>query len=141
MNPKNARIARIYTTQKGGRVADTTPNAPDVAGEMPGTSFDLVVEIEAGPETMTKAPYTLAVSAIDDSTGGGASTLEPDIPPQSFSTPPFRCVGPDFVLVQNFNIPVPATGVRGHLFHYTAVLHNANFQIVSMQSSERFLLV
>ncbi|MFI0417220.1 hypothetical protein [Spongiactinospora sp. 9N601] len=141
MNPRNARISQIHTTQKGGRIPDTTPNAPEVAGEMPASSFDLVVEIEAGMQTMTGGPYTLTVSAIDDSTGGGAPMLDPQIPPQRFGTPPFQRAGDGFALVQTFNIPVPATGVRGHLFHYTAVLHNEDFQIVSMQTTDRFLLI
>ncbi|MEO3855283.1 hypothetical protein [Acrocarpospora sp. B8E8] len=141
MNSQDARIARIYTTQKGNKVADQTPNAPDVAGNLAATSFDLVVEIEAGNNTMTGAPYTLTVTAVDDSIAGGVAALNPVIPAQSFSSPPFQNVGLDFVLVQTFNIPVPNGGVQGHLFHYVAVLHNATFQIVSTQTSEPFLLV
>ncbi|MEV1168523.1 hypothetical protein [Nonomuraea sp. NPDC049784] len=140
MNSQDARIARIYTTQSGNKVGDPTPNAPDVAGKPPATAYDLVIEIEAGNSVIDTAPFTLLVTALDETTGAAVAALDPAIPAQKFSSPPFTNVGLDFVLVQTFSIAVPA-GVQNHLFHYNAVMYNSNFQIVSIATSDRFLLV
>ncbi|MFG6196523.1 hypothetical protein [Nonomuraea sp. JJY05] len=141
MNSQDARIARIYTTQTGNKVSDPTPNAPDVAGKPPATAYDLVVEIEAGNNVIDNAPYTLLITSLDDTTGTAVTALDPAVPAQKFSSPPFTNVGLDFVLVHAFSIPVPAAGVQNHLFHYNAVMYNGNFQIVSVLTSEQFLLV
>lgn len=89
MNSQDARIARIYTTQTGNKVADPTPNAPDVAGKPAATAYDLVVEIEAGNNVIDNAPYTLLITVLDDTTGTAVTALDPAVPAQKFASPPF----------------------------------------------------
>lgn len=63
MGPNEIDLVRVYTAPTGQTVADVTPLSPG------GTSFDVVVEAEAGSARVDGVPYTLSIFAYDLSSG------------------------------------------------------------------------
>jgi hypothetical protein len=147
MNANDARLSRLFTAETGSKVPDDTPNASLGA---PQTTFDLVLEGEAGNNVGgTGAPYTLTIACFDWSTGNLAdAAMNPAIPAQTFDGNAgavlWKRSGTNFVTQQVFRIPtagnLPAT-VKGHLFIYTVSLVTQDFNIVSTAQSNLFLIV
>jgi hypothetical protein len=92
------------------------------------------------------APYSLTITAIDETAGQPVAGLKPAVPAQTFDGAPggpgnlWKSSGREYVTVQTFHIVVVA-GVKGHVLHYIAALHNANNNVVSFIQSDRFMLV
>jgi hypothetical protein len=148
MNANDARLVRLFTAETGSKVPDDTPNASLGA---PQTTFDLVLEGEAGNNIGgTGAPYTLTITCFDWSTGNLAdASMNPTIPAQTFdgsATTPvlWKRSGTNFLTQQVFRIPaagaLPGT-VKGHLFTYTVSLVTQDFNIVSTLQSNLFVVV
>ena len=147
MNANDARLSRLFTAETGSKVPDDTPNASLGA---PQTTFDLVLEGEAGNNVGgTGAPYTLTITCFDWSTGNLADpAMNPTIPAQTFdgngAAVLWKKSGTNFLTQQVFRIPaagaLPA-GVKGHLFTYTVSLVTQDFNIVSTAQSNLFLIV
>jgi len=148
MHASDARIARLYTTETGGNVQDSTPNAPATGLQPPATTFDLVLEGEAGVNLgASGVNYTLSIVAYDVTTGDNAPALDPTsptLPNQEFNAgkpnPLWKASGTDFITEQRFAINVPAA-VKKHTISYTASLVSDDGQIVSFLQSEPFILL
>jgi len=148
MNANDARLVRLFTAETGSNVPDDTPNA---SLSTPQTTFDLVLEGEAGNNIGgTGAPYTLTITCFDWSTGNLADpAMSPTVPAQTFdgngAATLWKKSGTNFLTQQVFRIPAGAgalpAGVKGHLFIYTVALVTQDFNIVSTTQSNLFLVV
>ena len=147
MNSNAARIARIYTAQRGALSEDNSPNGG------PGgraNDFDLIVQLEAGAVLGDSgASYTLNFTAINDNTAAPEAGLVPAGNPfnEQFKDPEWKPSGTDFVRtgtgepvgILRFIIPVGAS--RGR-FHYNLDFTTPpNFEVVEIGESNAFILV
>ena len=148
MHASDARIARLYTTETGGNVQDNTPNAPPNGALPAATTFDLVLEGEAGVNLGANGVnYTLSIVAYDVTAGNNAPALNPTsatLPNQEFNAGKpnsvWKASGTDFISEQRFPINVTAA-VKGHTISYTASLVSDDGQIVSFLQSDPFILL
>jgi hypothetical protein len=153
MNANDARLVRLFTTETAVPPAPASlveDNSPNTSLGAALATFDLVIEGEAGANIGgTGAPYTLAITCFDWTTGNLANAaLAPTIPPQTFDGNAAKVLwkksGSNFLTQQRFLIPnagnLPA-GLGNHIFVYTAVLVTQDFNIVSVVQSNLFLLV
>lgn len=89
------------------------------------------------------APYSLVITAIDETTMQPVSAMSLTLPLQAFDSADGWKACPNhsaFVNTKRFTIDVPES-VKGHLFHYAATLISANCQLASFISSSQFLLL
>lgn len=145
MNANDARLVRLYATETGGEVEDNTPTAPGSGTAPPATSFDLLLEAEAGQNVGSSGiEYSLDIVAYDVTAGDNEPALNPTIPAQKFNAGDTGSVwkqsGTNFVSRQRFPITVP-NAQQGHTIRYTATLVSKNRQIVSFIESAPFVLV
>ena len=141
----DARIVKLYTSQTSEIVEDNRPNA----GPPRGTSFDLIVQLEAGNVIgQGGGDYTLNFTAINENTGAPEPPLVPVGNPFSerFLAPDWQARGAEFVRtgtgqpigILRFTIPVGNLTGR---FHYNLEFVSANFQVTNLGESNSFILV
>ncbi|MBO3752954.1 hypothetical protein J5X84_43495 [Streptosporangiaceae bacterium NEAU-GS5] len=118
MGPNEIDLIRIYTTEPGGQVADLTPLRNG------GTTFDVVVEAEAGPARVDGAPYEVAIIARDALTGANLASYGTFA--QSDKGTLSAPVWGKGYYEHRFNVDVSdINAVNGHVMDYVAVLHAA----------------
>src|SRR5215469_6480060 len=92
----DARIVNLYTARTGGLAEDNSPNA----GPSRATSFDLIVQLEAGKAIgQNGGGYTLNFTAINENTGAPEPALIPAGSPfvEHFVAPDWQANAADFV--------------------------------------------
>ncbi len=140
MDADDARLVRIYSAETGSFLENNTPNA---ATPTAATSFDVVIEGQAGSAKGTSGQgYTLRFDAFDLTAVTLIGSISQIVTGQNFSTG-FGWTalpGGDFSNVWQRNFPVTAT-MKSHIFQYTASLVTANNDVVSFVQSEPFLIV
>jgi hypothetical protein len=144
----DSELTRLITVHTGSTVEDPAPNTPPPGSPNAQPTFDLHLEAVAGNVVGSSGePYTLTITAVDVTAGGGIAGLKPTgggvntTNGQSFSGPLWSASGPaEFVTNQTFTINVPG-GVSGHVFIYTASLVSKNFDQASFIQSSPFVLV
>jgi hypothetical protein len=145
INANDARIANLYTTQAGGLVENNSPNA----GPPRATSFDLIVQLEAGRAIgQGGGGYTLNFTAINENTGAPEPALVPAGNPllEQFLAPDWQASGTDFARtgtgqpagILRFNIPVGNLTGR---FHYNLDFVSSDFQVTDLWESNSFILI
>ena len=126
----------------GSEVQDTSPNE---AGGVAVATFDLWLRAEAGEVIGgSGATYKLSITAFDVDAGVTAdlSPFAANPNPEGFNAANnWVKTGDDFFKRQKYDINIPATVQRGHVFRYMASLIADNFQIVSTLQSDLFALV
>jgi hypothetical protein len=132
-NANNAKLVRIATRALGSHIATTTPLATGY------NSFEVVVEARAGSVLGASAqPYSLAISALDITTG-----TNPHSEANNFSQQRLERFSASYGWpnkAATFTVTLNALmAVQGHLFRYYATLTSPN-QIVSFVESPLFLL-
>lgn len=145
MNANNARIAKFYTSQTSGLAEDNSPNA----GPPRATSFDLIVQLEAGNVIgQSGGDYILNFTAINENTGAPVPALVPAGSPfvEKFLPPDWQARRVDFVRtgagqpagILRFNIPVGNLTGR---FRYNLEFVTSDFQVTDLWESNSFILV
>lgn len=143
MNNNDARIAKLTVAQSGGDIQEVAPNAPPTGTSPPATSFDLVLEMEAGGSVAGN--YTLTTTCFDHTDGVHVSAMDP-APPLN-GTDNFQSsnwVQNTTTNELNFDNTVPIAipgGKSGHVFSYTVALVSTNGQQVDATQSPLFTLV
>ena len=143
MNANDAQLTEVITAQHGSTIEDNAPNAP-APGQAPATSYDVVIEGNAGNVIGNSgAPYTLTVTAMDLTTMTAATALNVVNAVQNFVVPTWNKNGPDdYDTQQSFTIALPTPNpFSGHILQYVASLVSVNDQVVSILESEPFTLV
>jgi hypothetical protein len=144
MNANDAALTGLVTAQAGSSVQDVAPNAPG------NPTFNLVIEGVAGSAIGNSgAPYDLKISALDLTAGGLASAIIPPPPPfaafNAGSGWALCGTGPNYQFTATMNItippPVPGGPLAGHVLQFVVSLVTLNAQIVSIITSEPFVLV
>src|SRR5215470_19916901 len=124
LNSNEAKLTGLYVVQLGSWVQDDCPNAP-APGQLPASQFDLVLEATAGVSIGSSgAPYSLVITATDETTLQPVSAMSLTLPLQAFDSADGWKPCPNhsaFVNMKRFTIDVPES-VKGHLFHYAATL-------------------
>jgi len=146
MNSNDARLARLFTVETGAIVEDNNPNTRLTT---PATTFDLLLEGEAGSNIGGNgAQYTLSIVCFDWTTGNLANAaLQPTVPAQTFDAPGgplWTASGSNFITQQRFRIPAAGNlpgGLANHVFVYTAAMVTRDFNIVSIIQSNLFIIV
>ena len=145
MDANDARIANLYTAQTDGLEEDNSPNA----GPSRATSFDLIVQLEAGKAIgQGGGDYTLSFTAINENTGAPEPALVPAGNPllEQFLAPDWQASGTDFARtgtgqpagILRFNIPVGNLTGR---FHYNLDFVSSDFQVTDLWESNSFILI
>ena len=139
MNPNEARLTRIYTQEANGGVANVEDLTPIGGTSGNATSFEVVVEGEAGNVLGNSSqPYRLTLSAIDltdvRNPEGGGNTFTITVN-EAFDSgsgwPLYRKV---------FNVQLnDVSAVRNDLVKYFAVLNSQN-EVDSSVESDVFTL-
>jgi hypothetical protein len=141
MNFNDAEITGLFVSQTASpTVEDDAPNAPG------GGTYDVTLEMVAGNALDTQE-YTLVMSCSDiTATAAAPATVVPGAPLNGagkFGDASWIQTAPGgyFTYAQTATVgPEPAAG-KGHVYRYTAVLFNPNGQVVSIKSSDDFVLV
>lgn len=143
--PNDAELTELYTASTGCDVEDNEPNTPAPGGGAPAVNFELQLEALAGNVIGAGGgDYELTVTAIDDTLAAPNNAMSPGLLNQEFDAVNgwVACgAGGNFTKKQTFLINVPASGVRGHEFHYIATLVAVDNGVVSFIESNRFILV
>jgi hypothetical protein len=145
MNANDTRVVNLYTTQTGGLVENNSPNA----GPSSTTSFDLIVQLEAGKAIGQGGDgYTLNFTAINENTGTPEPALVPAGNPfiEQFLAPNWQTSGADFVRtgtgqpagILRFNIPVGNLTGR---FRYNLDFTSSDCQVTDLWESNSFILI
>ncbi len=144
MNANDARFSQLFVAANNSRVQDDSPNE---SGGQAGNDYDLLLKAEAGGVIGDSgAAYKLFITAYDVTAGTAEPGLNPFAAPNNEN---FNNVAPgnwqpsgdDFVKEEKYDIAIPGTVTRGHVFQYTATLIANNFEIVSIIQSDLFVLV
>ncbi|MFC4590477.1 hypothetical protein [Sphaerisporangium corydalis] len=122
MGPNEIDLVRVYTTE----VQAAAPAPPAIIDETPlrggGTTFDVVVEAEAGAARVDGAPYQVTIFARDWTTGGNPAALGTftQVDAGALNAPGWGKYRHAFtVTIANF------AAVDGHVMEYVAVLSAA----------------
>jgi hypothetical protein len=138
-NPNDAELTELYTAETGVDVENNEPNAGGVSG-----TYDLHLQAVAGDNIGDSgANYTLLIQCIDETLAAPAAdpAMSPGELLQVFDSSNWDPANENFVSEQTFNIPVSASGVRGHVFRYVATLVSDNENQVSFIESNKFVLI
>jgi hypothetical protein len=143
-NINDAEITDIYVSQtKSAGVQDDAPNAPIGGSTIPGTQFDVTLEMVAG-SALASAGYTLTVSCADLTTTASAPGLVPPFPPApapaTVSAPAWTAQGSYFTYSNNVTVDIPGGAGGGQVYEYTASLITANGEVASVMRSRPFVL-
>jgi hypothetical protein len=136
-NFNDAKITSLYVNEEGAvqDIEDEAPNAPA------GGKFRVTVEMVAGDGVL--GDYDLITTCADLTETAAAPALNPGVPLNTtsghFQAAPWVHDGLHWVFNQSVAIAPPKK--RGHVYRYTAALHNTNGQIVSLRQSEPFILL
>jgi hypothetical protein len=136
-NFNDAKITSLYVNEEGAvqDIEDEAPNAPA------GGKYRVTVEMVAGDGVL--GDYDLITTCADLTDTKAAPGLNPGAPLNTtsghFQTAPWVHDGLHWVFNQSVTIAPPK--IRGHVYRYTAALHNTNGQIVSLRQSEPFILL
>jgi len=141
-NINDAEITGIYVSQVvPGGVQDDAPNAPVGGSIIPGTAFDVTLEMVAGSALNTEA-YTLTVSCADLTTWASVPALVPTFPPSpsTVGAPPWKPAGSYFTYSDTQTVSIPGGSGGGQVYQYTASLITANGEVASIKHSDAFVL-
>jgi hypothetical protein len=135
-NFNDAKITSLYVSEPGSAkdIQDDAPNAPA------GGKFRVTLEMVAGGGVL--GAYDLITTCTDVTDATPAPAQNPAAPLSgagTFASAPWKPDGAHWVFNESVTLPPPA--VKGHVYRYTAALHNANGQIVSIKQSDPFILI
>jgi hypothetical protein len=136
-NFNDAKITSLYVSEEGAvqDIEDEAPNSPA------GGKFRVTVEMVAGEGVL--GDYDLITTCADLTETAAAPALNPGAPLNAasahFQQVPWVHDGLHWVFNQSAAIAPPK--ISGHVYRYTAALHNSNGQIVSLRQSEPFTLL
>jgi hypothetical protein len=136
MNFNDAKITSLYVSEPGSvkDIQDDAPNSPG-AGK-----YRVTLEMVAGGGVL--GAYDLITTCTDVTDAASAPAQNPGTPLNgagTFATAPWKPDGAHWVFNESVTVGPPP--VKGHVYQYTAALHNSNGQIVSIKQSERFILL
>jgi hypothetical protein len=142
MNANDARMTQLFTAVDGSSTQDDSPNE---TGGVAGNTYDLLLRAEAGSAIGDSAAnYTLTITAFNVSKGVAEPLLNPVGSPfkEEFdSADNWKPVGVDFVKEEKYDINIAAAVPRGDVYQYTAQLVADNFEVISINQSDLFVLV
>jgi hypothetical protein len=135
-NFNDAKITSLYVSEPGlvKDIEDDAPNAPS------GGKYRVTLEMVAGGAVA--GTYDLITTCTDVTDAKSAPAQKPGAPLNgsgTFATSPWKLDGAHWVFNESVTLPPPS--VKGHVYQYTAALHNPSGQIVSMRQSEPFILL
>jgi len=135
-NFNDAKITSLYVSEPGlvRDIEDEAPNAPA------GGKYRVTLEMVAGGAVA--GTYDLITTCTDVTDATSAPAQKPGAPLNgagTFASTPWKPDGAHWVF--NESVTLPAPSVKGHVYQYTAALHNHNGQIVSLRQSEPFILL
>ena len=136
-NFNDAKITSLYVSEDGAvkDIEDEAPNSPA------GGKFRVTLEMVAGEGVL--GDYHLITSCTDVTDTAPAPTLKPGAPLNAtsahFQQAPWTHDGLHWVFNRSVTLAPPA--LKGHVYRYTAALHNTNGQIVSIKQSDPFILL
>jgi len=142
MNVNDAKITSLYVSHTGA-VKDIQDDAPN-ANTPAGTKFRVTLEMVAGHAV--GGLYDLRTTCTDLTDVKHVPALDPGAPLNVsgalFGPPAPEWVADGPINVFNHSEPIsPPTGQKGHVYRYTASLHSANGEIVSIRQSDPFILL
>jgi hypothetical protein len=135
-NFNDAKITSLYVNEPGA-VKDIEDNAPNAPG---GGKYRVTLEMVAGGGVL--GAYDLITKCTDVTDCTAAPAQNPGAPlngPGTFQGPHWTADGAHYVFNQSVTLGPPA--VKGHVYRYTAALHNSNGQVVSFKESAPFILL
>ena len=136
-NFNDALITRLFTSQTGSTIEDTTPNAPNEG------DFCVNIEMAAGTGLQSVA-YTLIWGCNDITLGAKAPGMVPTtLGNGQFDVAPWTKdpSGLFWKYEEQATVTRPAAAGQGHIYQYSATLTNANGQVASYALSDPFVVL
>jgi hypothetical protein len=137
-NFNDAEITSLYVSEPGSvkDIQDPAPNAPS------GGKYRVALEMVAGDGVL--GTYELITTCTDVTDTSSAPAQNPGAPLNgsgTFQSAPWKKDGTHWVFNESVTLPHPPGAGKGHIYKYSAAVHNSNGQIVSLKESEPFILL
>jgi hypothetical protein len=138
-NFNDAKITSLYVGEPGAvkDIQDDAPNSPA------GHKWNVTLEMVAGEGVL--GTYDVITTCTDVTECKAVAAFAPGGPLNGSGTfqnsPPWKHDGAHWVFNHSVTLPPPPAADKGHVYRYTAALHNSNGQIVSLRQSDPFILL